>query len=172
MTLKFDLPTMTAFSSVRSMKGRTRRRAKNRRNGGDWAIQEHYVRRVRSNVTHAAWLLRVTDHKDKPSAVLIVKERILPVTEDGVGSASLIPEAKLEDRGLIYGAPLRRCLPIFHTIVGHVADDAASPSSWGATWQGQGSTSGGTSRWTMKQAPSWRSSSSCASGSKSWIGWS
>jgi hypothetical protein len=61
------------------------------------------------------WLLRVTDHKDKPAPVLVVKFR-RPIDESG-------EKTELVDRGVIYGDSLRRCLPSIRAILSRVRDE-------------------------------------------------
>ena len=91
-----------------------------------WALQEHYVRKVKPHLNSAPWLLRITEHRDKPAPVLIIKERIMP---NGVetGELGTGPLYRLEDRGLIYGPALRRCLPILKEIVSKVTDPDGVP---------------------------------------------
>lgn len=92
----------------------------------DWDLQEHYAMRVSANLKHSPWLLRITEHQGKPSPVLIVKERILP-NGDHSNRSSSTANLRLEERGLIYGSALRRCLPIFRDIIAPVADEEGIP---------------------------------------------
>ncbi len=87
---------------------------------------EHQLQhRIQPLVKHAPWVLRVTEYKDKPVPVLVVKERFSPEEEaPGNGNAK---KMVLRDRGLLYGQPLRRCLPVIRTIIGGVCDDAEIP---------------------------------------------
>lgn len=91
---------------------------------GDW--EQDLRRRTRPLLEHAPWVLRVTEHKDKPLPVLIIKQRFAP--EDGPqnnGEAAVKPV--LRDRGLLYGQSLRRCLPVIRIIIGGVDDNAGIP---------------------------------------------
>lgn len=86
-----------------------------------------YNRRVLPLVSRADWVLRVTEHKDKPAPVLVLKERSRPQgdpPQDGQASSTRPP---LKERGLIYGQALRRCLPVIREIVAKVCDDAGIP---------------------------------------------
>jgi len=65
-----------------------------------------------SLVGKSSWVLRITEYKDKPVPVLVVKE---------------CSEKGMVNRGLLYGQPLRRCLPVIRTIIGSVRDDAEIP---------------------------------------------
>jgi hypothetical protein len=86
----------------------------------------HYRNRILPLVAGAPWVLRVTEHHDKPVPVLIVKERYTPKEDsDEVGVAS--KGNALRERGVFYGQALRRCLPIIRHIVSGVCDEAGVP---------------------------------------------
>jgi len=89
-------------------------------------LQELYKKRLRPLVAEAPWVLRVTEHKGKPVPVVIVKERrhVERPPEDKADGSST---GTLRDAGLIYGASLRRCLPVIRSIVTRVCDDAGVP---------------------------------------------
>jgi hypothetical protein len=106
----------------------------------DWDYETHYARKVVPLLVDAPWVLRVTDRKDKPSPVLIIQQRrTVPVQTSGNGQArgsrkKKTPQASLfgaapteevilQDRGLLYGEPQRRVLPVLRTIVARVQDD-------------------------------------------------
>lgn len=74
----------------------------------------------------ASWVLRITDHKDKPSPVLVIKERC-PVAGTEPNADADSTKTTLKDRGLLYGASLRRCLPVIRIIVTPVCDPAGIP---------------------------------------------
>jgi len=92
----------------------------------DWDMERHYQLRVRPQLKQAPWRLLVTEHKDKPPPLFVVKELLSPEDEDR-------PEAKgldrpvLKERGLLYGEVQQRCLPIIRTIVGRVNDQDDVP---------------------------------------------
>ncbi|MBA4544188.1 hypothetical protein H1164_15095 [Thermoactinomyces daqus] len=60
----------------------------------------------------APWIIRITEHKDKTGAVLVIKQCI---------------EGKPVSKGMLHGQPLRRCLPAIRRIVSHVCDYAGIP---------------------------------------------
>ena len=78
-------------------------------------LEEHYRRHVAPHLEHMAWMLRVTDHKKRPSPVVIAKYR-KPLDEEG-------QQTRLVERGIIYGDALRRCLPAIRDILGRVRDE-------------------------------------------------
>jgi len=89
-------------------------------------LKEEYSRHIKPQVGKAPWLLRVAIHKGKPSPVLLVKERLFlngELKDGGLG----LGKTMIKDRGLIYGQPLRRCLPIIRTIVNRICDHAEIP---------------------------------------------
>ncbi|HEY9744705.1 MAG TPA: hypothetical protein V6C99_00650 [Oculatellaceae cyanobacterium] len=79
-------------------------------------------RRLEALLPRAPWLLRITEFKDKPAPVLVIKERI---TNDN--DVKLPKKGSLRERGLIYGQALQRCLPVIRLIVAGVVDDAGVP---------------------------------------------
>jgi len=92
----------------------------------DWNLEYDLQKRIRPLAEHAPWVLRITDHKDKPAPVFIVKKRFLPngdARADGKPSGS----PYLKEQGLLYGQSLRRCLPVIRAIAGRVFDDAGVP---------------------------------------------
>jgi len=93
---------------------------------GRWDMQEYYQHKIQPLVGHAPWVLRVTEYKDKPVPVFVVKERFLP--EEGAYKSDNAPVKKvLKDRGLLYGQPLRRCLPVIRSVISGICDDAGIP---------------------------------------------
>lgn len=90
------------------------------------AEQADYQNRIQPLATRTPWVLRVTEHHDKPGPVLIIKERYSP-TED-TDSVNVVPKGRqLRDRGVLYGQALRRCLPVIRTLVSSVCDEAGVP---------------------------------------------
>jgi hypothetical protein len=106
----------------------------------------HYQRRVRPEVSRAPWVLRVTEHTDKPAPVFIVKERIhpdqrtdLPVrVRTQTGTEGLVaclppqrgrqaPRSVLRESGLLYGPQLQRCLPVLRGIISRICDRKGIP---------------------------------------------
>ncbi|MFZ5897784.1 MAG: DUF7680 family protein [Bacillota bacterium] len=90
-----------------------------------WENEQQLSQRMRSLLGISPWVLRVTEHKDKPIPVLIIKERFIPEARKGAGDVGEKP--RLKDRGLLYGQALRRCLPVIRRIVGRVCDHAGIP---------------------------------------------
>jgi hypothetical protein len=84
-----------------------------------------FQQRIRILVGNAPWVLRITDLKDKPAPVFIVKKRYLP-DEDPRKNVSK-SKTVLRDQGFIYGQSLRRCLPVIRLIINGVCDEAGVP---------------------------------------------
>ncbi|AEG13742.1 hypothetical protein Desku_0094 [Desulfofundulus kuznetsovii DSM 6115] len=82
--------------------------------------------RIRPLLKSAPWILRVTEYKDKPAPVLVIKERG-EGADDAPNNGGVPGRAVLKDRGLLYGQPLRRCLPVIRNIVSRVCDHAGIP---------------------------------------------
>jgi len=92
----------------------------------DWELGRDLPHRIQPLVRRAPWVLRITEYKDKPVPVFVVKERFSP-EEDAPQNGKAAKRRVLRDRGLLYGQPLRRCLPVIRTIIGGVCDDAEIP---------------------------------------------
>lgn len=75
------------------------------------------------------FLLRITEWKDYPAPVLVVKERPLAAVDDSTRkkAAELHPTSKSVEVGFIAGEPQRLCLPIFRQIVERVRDRGGVP---------------------------------------------
>lgn len=83
--------------------------------------REYYRLRVQPEVVHAPWVLRITEHKEKPVPVMIVKERIHP--DQRTDTDDLVaPRSVLKERGLLYGPQQQRCLPVVRAILGRICD--------------------------------------------------
>ena len=78
-------------------------------------LDDIYNRKVEPHLRSMPWVLRVTDHKKRPSPVLVIKYR-KPRDEDENST-------QLVERGDIYGDSLRRCLPSIRTILSRVRDE-------------------------------------------------
>lgn len=89
-------------------------------------MHQEQLYRIEKLAKKAPWLLRVTEYKDKPAPVLVVKERFSP-DEDKKGNGNLQEKRVLKERGMIFGQPLRRCLPVIRCIVENVCDNAGIP---------------------------------------------
>jgi hypothetical protein len=78
--------------------------------------QTHYHQKVKPELTNAPWVLRITEHKDKPAPVLIIKQRLLP--DQRTDTDDLVaPRSVLKERGLLYGPQQRRCIPVLRTLM-------------------------------------------------------
>jgi hypothetical protein len=103
-------------------------------------LDTHYARRVEPRLAAAPWQLRLTDLKKKPSPVFVVRVRkvIAPDAAKSSGRKKQNTGPKLwdvpdpekvefHDRGMLYGPPQVRCLPIIRTILSRVQDDDNAP---------------------------------------------
>ncbi len=85
-----------------------------------------HLQRIKKSLSKYPWALRITEHRDKPAPVMIVKERIL--SEQRVDTDNLVaPRSVLKERGLLYGPPQVRCLPVIRTILTRICDKAGIP---------------------------------------------
>lgn len=98
----------------------------NNRSTTDWNLERDLRQLIRPYARCAPWILRVTEHKDKPAPVFIVKKRFSPNRDAGANSKSA-GRPYLKDQGLLYGQSLRRCLPAVVAISGRVCNDAGIP---------------------------------------------
>lgn len=98
----------------------------NQKPTSDWDLARDFQHRIRLLLERTPWVLRVTEYKDKPVPVFVVKERFSP-GEDQQKNGKAVGKPVLRDRGLLYGQSLRRCLPVIRTIIGSVCDEAGIP---------------------------------------------
>ncbi len=94
--------------------------------GKEWSPECHLLQRIGPLSGPYPWALRVTEHKDKPVPVLIVKELTAGAADAGQGALSR-GQKVLRDRGFLYGPALRRCLPVIRLVAGNVTDGAGVP---------------------------------------------
>lgn len=85
-----------------------------------------YHKKVKNQLRKAPWVLRVTEHSDKPVPVFLTKQRILPDQRSDADDL-IAPRSILLERGLLYGPSQLRCLPIVRTILTRVSDPAGIP---------------------------------------------
>ena len=90
------------------------------------AIEHDLETRIKPLLRFAPWVLRITDHKDKPSPVMVIKGRYSLDGEQKNGSAKP-GKSVLKDLGILYGQPQRRCLSVLRAIIGRVCDRAGVP---------------------------------------------
>ena len=89
-------------------------------------LDQHYAGKVHKELAHAHWVLRLTEHKDKPAPVMIIKHRLQPSERDDIAKLTA-PRPVLRERGLLYGQPQLRCLPIIRAILSRVQDRSGIP---------------------------------------------
>ena len=88
--------------------------------------ETRHLKRIKKGLSKAPWVLRITEHRDKPAPVMIVKERIPAEQRDDTGDL-VAPRSVLRERGLVYGPPQVRCLPRIRTILTRICDKAGIP---------------------------------------------
>ena len=100
----------------------------------DVDLRKHHVERLEPLVPKSPYVLRITEWKDYPVPVLVIKERRAYQLDTHnsrkqVQVPLLEPPVKriLVEIGSIYGEPLRRCLPVFWHIVSVVRDNQDIP---------------------------------------------
>ena len=94
--------------------------------GGSKTEEARQLQRIRKSLSRAPWIFRITEHRDKPAPVMIVKERILP--DQRTDTENLVaPRSVLMERGVVYGQAQLRCLPVIRTILTRVCDKAGIP---------------------------------------------
>lgn len=87
-------------------------------------VKDEADRRLKALAGIAPWVLRITEHRDRPAPVLVVKERCRPEESADGGNPA---RAVLKDRGVIYGQALRRCLPVIRDILRGICDEFGIP---------------------------------------------
>ncbi len=88
--------------------------------------QAHYKQKVLPEISKSPWVLRVTEHKDRPVPVFVIKQRLWP--DQRTDTDDLVaPRSVLKERGLLYGPAQQRCLPVLRTILSRVADYRGVP---------------------------------------------
>lgn len=98
----------------------------NKKSTTGWNLEQNLWQRIRTFAERAPWVLRITDLKDKPAPVFIVKKRFS--LNGDFGSNGKYPgRPHLKEQGLLYGLPLRRCLPVIRAISVRLCDDAGIP---------------------------------------------
>lgn len=89
----------------------------------DWELERDFQDRILPLSERATWVLRITEYKDKPVPVFIVRERF----SSRKGEEENGNHVTLKDRGSLYGQPLRRCMPVIRSIMSFVKDEAGVP---------------------------------------------
>jgi hypothetical protein len=95
-------------------------------------LRTYYDRRLAPRWRRAPYILRITEWKDLPVPVLVVKERQgLSQAEQSSQLALPLdgqPRSTLVERGHLAGEAQRRCLPILRSILERVCDDTGVPA--------------------------------------------
>lgn len=79
-------------------------------------LDTYHKQKVAPHLPRMPWMLRITDHKKRPSPVLVIKYR-KPIDEDS-------SQTHLVERGILYGDALRRCLPGIRQIISRIHDES------------------------------------------------
>lgn len=83
---------------------------------------EHYRLRVEPMVSTSPWVLRLTDHKNRPPPIMIIKQRCYPEDDEQEHSRPY-----LKQRGVLWGESQRRLLPILRMILARMLDGHDHP---------------------------------------------
>lgn len=89
---------------------------------GKSGLQARYDRQIDGYWRRAPFVLRITDWKDYPPPVLVIKERLAPDEADGQNKRSYLVQ-----RGCLWGEAQRRCLPLLREWLEPVCDHAGVP---------------------------------------------
>ncbi len=89
-------------------------------------LHTYHHKKVKNQLKKAPWVLRVTEHNDKPVPVFVVKQRILPGQRSDADNL-VAPRSILVERGLLYGPSQLRCLPVVKAVLTRVSDPAGIP---------------------------------------------
>ncbi len=90
-------------------------------------LKSEHKHKIKPYMQDYPWAIRITEHKGKPVPVLVVKERFSGNNEHKNNGKKSPESTVLKDRGLIYGQPMRRCIPAIRAIVGKVCNPAGIP---------------------------------------------
>lgn len=81
---------------------------------------------IKKELNRAPWVLRITEHKDKPAPVFLVKERLSPDERNDIEDM-IAPRSLLKERGLLYGEQQLRLLPVIRAILSRVNNQGEIP---------------------------------------------
>jgi hypothetical protein len=92
-------------------------------------LEAHYKKHIAPLTGKFPFFLRITEWKDYPVPVLVVKERISPPEEasQAVKKSEQAPAGRVVEVGFIAGEPQRLCLPVLRQIVERVRDHRGIP---------------------------------------------
>lgn len=86
------------------------------------SLQDHYDRQLKGLVKSAPFVLRITDWKDQPPPILVVKERVSRDDAEQRRGENWI------ERGFVKGETLRRLLPLLKKACASVVDASGVPT--------------------------------------------
>lgn len=89
-------------------------------------LEIHFATQVKKQAADSPWVVRITEHKDKPVPVFVVKERLSPEQRDDTEDM-IAPRSVLKERGLLYGEQQIRVLPVIQTILSRIRDSREIP---------------------------------------------
>jgi hypothetical protein len=90
------------------------------------SLEGEYITAIQPELRRAPWILRLTQLKDKPAPVMVIKERI--AAEDRKDAEQLkVARSISRERGLLYGETQRRCMPVIRAIVTRVQNQNGIP---------------------------------------------
>jgi len=93
-------------------------------------LKQYHKERLAKLSAKTPFLLRITEWKDKPIPILVIKERHFRDDDEDVRDADgQRGKARpvLIERGSLYGEPQHRCLPVLRRILEPVTDAAGIP---------------------------------------------
>jgi hypothetical protein len=92
-------------------------------------LQSHHKKYLAPIIKQFPFLLRITEWKDYPAPVLVVKERPLSSSDESLRKKASDQESTTRSMeiGFIAGEPQRLCLPVFRQIVERVRDRGGVP---------------------------------------------
>ena len=97
----------------------------------EFDLKGHHKKRIGGLWRTAPFVLRITEWKDLPVPVLVVKERQEPRRpdrqKDSPEGATQKSQGSLMERGHIAGSSLRRILPVLRRLLERVCDDMGVP---------------------------------------------
>jgi hypothetical protein len=96
------------------------------------SLAEHHGAHLEPRWRKAPFVLRITEWKDAPIPVLVLKERRSSADDPAAAPAALTADGlatkgRLAERGHLLGDALRRCLPVLRGIVAGVQDESGIP---------------------------------------------
>lgn len=116
------------------------------RKSDSFDLKKHHDERLAGLTAAMPFILRLTEWKDRPIPVLVIKERQFRDPDQvsrGVDGERARSRPLLIDRGSLAGEPLHRCLPILRRLLEAVKDKGGIPlelqrylTTEGLRWRG------------------------------------